>query len=111
MHFETFSRYARRSFATFAVLLFLGCGSEATDVAVDGGASADAGASTDGGSGCIREAGPANAARFVVVSRPYGDAGASASTWQVLELSAEGELSATETSFALPRPISLLRPL
>lgn len=103
MHYEAFSRYASRSFATLAVLLSLGCGSESTDVAVDGGSGADAGAAVDGGSGCVREAGPANASRFVVVSRPYGDAGVSASTWQVLELSVEGELTATDTSFTMGR--------
>jgi hypothetical protein len=47
----------------------------------------------DGSGGCPRTAGPADGPRHVVVARPYAPGGAAASTWEVLDLSATGELT------------------
>jgi len=50
-------------------------------------------AGVDGALGCPRTAGPADGPRSVVVSHPYDAAGGQAPTWEVLDLSATGELT------------------
>jgi hypothetical protein len=58
-----------------------------------------------GGMGCGRALGPADGPRRVVVSRPYDAAGANANVYEVLSLSAAGELARPGTTVELGRAI------
>src|SRR6266545_4790021 len=78
-------------------------------VAACGGGSNGAGdsgvdASVDSpGTTCVREPGPAEAVRHVVVAHPYDAAGMKANTWEVLDLSTTGELSRPGRTFSMGR--------
>ncbi len=88
-----------------------GAGSSGGDGAAGAaGATADAGsdapdadAASDAGTGCGRVPGPADGVRKVVVSHPYDANSNPANTYEVLELSASGELSQTGATFELGR--------
>jgi hypothetical protein len=83
-----------------AILLATACGSSGGG-APDGGGGDDA--LPDGGvTACARPA-AADGARRVVVSHPYTEAGGAAAVYRVLTLSADGELSETDTTFELGR--------
>jgi hypothetical protein len=107
-----------------AMALATGCGSNSSgggggplhDAAADGSGDAALEAATDAGSdaesdaadagdagGCHRTPGPADAVRKVVVSHPFDASGNKADTYEVLDLSASGELSRPGTSFQLGR--------
>ncbi len=90
------------------IALFLVAGSACgSDDNSGGGDAADAAAvvpDIDAGSvGCEREARAADGLRYVVVARPYGDEGAPSTRWDVLALSAQGELTETGESFSMRR--------
>lgn len=113
----------------FLAALAVACGSNSSgggksprDAAAEGsgGAAADAGSdatadapadapsdapaeATEAGGGCGRKPGPADAVRKVVVSHPYDASGNNANTYEVLDLSASGDLSQTGTTFDLGR--------
>ena len=86
-----------------SVLVLTGCGSSGPARTADGGGSDggsfDAGA---GDAGCFA-AGEADHVRRVVVSHPYLDDGGGSGLYEVLELSASGELSATGVEFTMRR--------
>lgn len=70
------------------------------------GGSGDSGAdaSVDGpGTTCVREPAPADRVRHVVVSHPFSADGMKANTWEVLDLSASGELSRPGRRFEMGR--------
>ncbi|HEU0030711.1 MAG TPA: hypothetical protein VFQ53_08760 [Kofleriaceae bacterium] len=64
-------------------------GSDANNPTPDGGSDS----SPDAGSGCPRAPAADDRTRYVVVSHPYDTAGQGADTFEVLELSAAGELT------------------
>lgn len=71
-----------------------GCGGGSSDGTVDAPAGADGPVtSPDAATGCPRPPAAADRARHVVVSRPYDTGGAAASTWEVLDLAADGTLT------------------
>jgi len=67
-----------------------GSGDAGPDVAVDGSA-------------CVRQPAAADRVRHVVIAHPYDAAGAKANTWEVLDLSATGELSRPGRMFSMGR--------
>lgn len=68
----------------------------------DGGAPEDGGVEKDGGSEyCPRNPAPEDRIRKVVVSHPYDSSINPSGTFEVLELSASGTLSATGTTFQM----------
>jgi len=75
---------------------------EATDAGSDAAEAGDAGDAGDAG-GCHRTPGPADGVRKVVVSHPFDASGNKANTYEVLELSASGELSQPGATFQLGR--------
>ncbi len=84
-----------------AVLAAIGCGSGSND----GGGPDAAGESPDAGPGasCARDLGPADRARYVVISLPYDDQGAKAKAWSVWQLSTEGALTDLGHRFEMGR--------
>lgn len=71
-----------------------------------GGSSSvtSSGGSGQGGAGaCVRAPAPADGPRSVVVAHPYTSAGAQADAWELLTLSAAGELSRPGTTFTMGR--------
>ncbi len=73
------------------------------DATPDGSGDATADAEAGDAGGCPRAPGPANAVRKVVVSHPFDANGNKANAYEVLELSASGELSQTGTTFQMGR--------
>lgn len=69
-----------------------------------GAAPAGGGGAGEGGGACVRQLGPADAERFVVVGHPNDEAGDPANTFGVLRLSPEGELTETDTIFEMGPP-------
>lgn len=72
-----------------------------------GGAGGAGGSVSDGGggaSGCFEELAPADRDRFVVVGHPYDDATDPDGSYEVLRLSATGELTSTGTRFHMGPP-------
>ena len=67
--------------------------------------SDDAGsdAAIDTPAGCVRQPAAADRVRHVVISHPYDAAGAKANGWEVLDLSATGELSRPGRMFTMGR--------
>ena len=79
-----------------------GGGGDDDDDMVDAAGDPVDGAAPDAG-GCGRTARPADGPRKVVVSAPYGDGGAAATSYRVLDLTAAGELSDSGASFQMGR--------
>lgn len=70
-----------------------------------GGSGGDGGTGVGGGSAaCHADPGPADKDRFVIVGHPYDTQGGPANEYQVLSLSSNGDLAATETFFTMGRP-------
>jgi len=57
----------------------------------------------DGGPACVRPAAPADRVRHVVVAHPYDAASMKSNLWEVLDLSATGELSRPNRMFTMGR--------
>jgi hypothetical protein len=76
-----------------------GASSTSSGPGTGGGGTGGAG----GGAACERPPAPADAARSVVVSHPYADGGGGADAWELLALSASGELSRPGTTFSMGR--------
>lgn len=100
------------SLTTLAVMGAAACGSDAAGTSSTNQTGPDGGAATtqDGGAPnagkCGRVAKPADRARKVVVSHPFLDAnGAKANKYEVLDLSATGELSRPGTTFEMHRAV------
>lgn len=73
----------------------------------DGGEDTRPGDSgTDGTGACVREPAAADRVRHVVISHPYADASTKSNAWEVLDLSAAGELSRPGRTFTMGRAIS-----
>ena len=92
------------SSATTALAIFaLGCGDDGGDA--NSGADAGDPSAPDAtvGEGCIREPRPENAARKLIVSRPYTDTADKADRWEVLDLSPTGEITSSDTYFDMAR--------
>lgn len=71
-----------------------GCGGGSSDGTPDAPGGPDAaGGGPDAQGGCPRTPAPADRARRVVLSRPYDASGGQASTWEVLDLAADGTLT------------------
>ena len=70
----------------------------------------DSSASEDGGEApapvCPRVAKTANRTRKVVISHPFGEAGAKTKTYEVLELSTAGDLTRTNETFEMDRGLA-----
>ncbi|MCP4447296.1 MAG: hypothetical protein GY811_18405 [Myxococcales bacterium] len=79
--------------AALASTALLACGDEGKERG-----DADAADAT-----CVRESRPENGTRYVVVSRPYGEDGMPATTWEVLELAPDGSLAVTGKLFEMGR--------
>jgi len=73
-------------------LVLAACGDDAGELPVDAGTT-DGTLVSDAPSGCVRDPAPADRTRFVVVAHPYDANGGRAATFEVLELSASGELT------------------
>jgi DNA-binding beta-propeller fold protein YncE len=92
-----------------AVAFACGCGGGAgapADAGSDGtldAADASADTSMDAQIGCPRAAAPADRARKVVISRPFGAGTSKATTYEVLDLAADGTLTrpATPVTFSM----------
>jgi hypothetical protein len=69
------------------------------DPGVDGGGSNQ----PDGSSGACRQAPPADGVRRVVISHPFDASGGKSNQWEVLDLSATGELSRPNRMFTMGR--------
>lgn len=76
--------------------------------ACDGGGGGDS-APTDSGAAdapaCVREPAAASRVRHVVISHPYADGSTKSNAWEVLDLSATGELSRPNRTFTMGRAI------
>ena len=85
------------------VALVVGCGSD-DEPAVDGGVGdVDAEIAVDAGNACPRTPGAADGVRSVVISHPFDAGGGQAGMYEVLALSAAGELSQTGHTFEMGR--------
>jgi hypothetical protein len=97
----------RKAPGAAGLLLVVACGDGAAVPGDAGLADAarlsDGGSATDATNGCPRVAAPADRARKVVVSHPYDATGAPANEYEVLELSADGELALGGPRFELGR--------
>ncbi len=83
-------------------------GPTSSSIGTDDASTSDSGdeatASTTGDAlPCNADGGDPNRDRFVVISHPYGADGSPASTFEVLALASDGELSRTGTTFELGR--------
>jgi len=78
-------------------------GSVPTDAGLDSGADASVDAAMDAGVACPRVAPTGDGPHRVVVSHPFDAAGTQDTRYELLDLSATGELSTTGTSFRMGR--------
>jgi hypothetical protein len=87
------------------VVAVAACGGGSSPGTPDGDPSmtADAAPGVDGATGCPRVASPADGPRHVVVSHPYDAAGDPSPAYEVIDLSATGELSRPGRTFTLGR--------
>jgi hypothetical protein len=91
-----------RSVVAVVVGSLAACGGKSAggpDAASGGDAAHDGAAPGDGGGGCPRTTAAADRVRRVVISHPNDTTGAKANAWEVLELSAAGDLSRPGTTF------------
>ncbi len=65
--------------------------------------SSSGGSGQGGGGACVRTPAPADGPRSVVVAHPYASSGAQADAWELLSLSATGELSRPGSTFTMGR--------
>lgn len=79
-------------------LAAVGCGG-------GGGDTSPGDSGTDGTPACVREPAAADRVRHVVIAHPYADASTKANAWEVLDLSATGELSRPGRTFTMGRAI------
>lgn len=84
------------------VLCGAACGGNDNPGGADAG-QIDAIVSADAPSGCQRSPAPDDRARYVVVSHPYGEGSAQATAYEVLALSAAGELTQPGITFEMRR--------
>lgn len=84
------------AFALLACLASVACGSS-SDPQPGGDAGPDSGVSA----ACPRDPAPADRDRFAVVAHPFANGGGQAPVYEVLALSASGELSLTGNTFEL----------
>lgn len=76
-----------------------GCGDDGGGVTAPG----DSGTTDTPSPACVREPAPADRPRYVVVSHPYTANAMQSDAWEVLELSAAGELSRPGRTFTMGR--------
>jgi hypothetical protein len=93
----------RRSVSVFLVLAACGGGGSAGSVDAGGGVADAAADAAPDAAPCTRTPAAADRVRHVVISHPYDADGNPASTWEVLDLAADGTLSRPGTTFEMGR--------
>jgi hypothetical protein len=87
-----------------ALVAAAACGESAGARSPDGGGSSDAAITADAAQGgCQRAAAEGDRLRHAVVSHPYAEDGSPASGWEVLSMTAAGDVAATGTRFEMGR--------
>jgi hypothetical protein len=96
-------KHALGATGLLALATLAACSSDDGQADLDGGIAGDAGSENDAAEEACRFSGPDNAARKLVVARPYGEMGAKSNRWELLDLSLTGEITSSDTFFEMGR--------